>query len=274
MTTPHLTKQPWQLEQATLADVRRLDWQVALLPTGATEPHNLHLPYGTDSFEARYLADACCKKAWELGGKIVQLPVIPYGTETNMQSFPLAMNLQPTTLFLVLRDLVQSIEASGIKKLVIFNSHGGNDFKPFLREVACQTKVHLFLCNWYQMIRDVADTICQNPDDHAGEMETSLILHFHPELVARAADGHLAADAGQQRPMRFEALRKGWVGISRPWHLLTTNTGSGNPHMATAEKGQQLVSAIANRIGPFLAELSLSPTDDWFPFEPIGNPTR
>ncbi len=261
------SKEPWRLEQSTLADARKWDWQVAVLPTGATEPHNLHLPYATDSIEAWHLADACCRKAWELGGRVVQLPVIPYGTETNMQAFPLAMNLQPSTLFLVLADLVKSIEASGIRKVLIFNSHGGNDFKPFLREMANQTSVSLFLCNWYQMVRDAADRICTHPDDHAGEMETSLILHYRPDWVAKSENGGLAADDGRTRPFRFEALKNGWVGMSRPWHLLTTNSGSGYPHLASAEKGRQLQEVVAERIGKFLAELAKADLDPMFPFE-------
>lgn len=256
----------WRLEEITLGDVREQAFQCAVLPMGATEPHNLHLPYGTDSFEAYHLADACCQKAVELGGRVVQLPVIPYGTETNMREFPLAMNLQPTTLFSVLRDLVASLEQSGIRKLVIFNSHGGNDFKPFLREIYGQSQVHVFLCNWYQMIRDVANEICDQPEDHAGEMETSLIMAFRPDLVRKHPNGELAADAGERRPLRFQALREGWVGLSRPWHLLTTNSGSGNPHAATADKGKLLCAAIVDRIGPFLAELSEADIDDTFPF--------
>lgn len=266
MPTP--SSAPWLLGESNLADVRAANFQVAVLPMGATEPHNLHLPYSTDTIEATLLASACCKKAAELGARVVQLPTIPYGTETNMQAFPLAMNLMPSTLSLVLRDLVQSVEASGIYKLVLFNSHGGNDFKPFLREIAGQTKVHVFLCNWYQMIRDATDRICQHPDDHAGEMETSLIMHFRPELVAKKESGELEADAGQRRLLRFEALKQGWVTLSRPWHLLTTNSGSGDPHLATPEKGRQITEEIVARIAPFLAELSASEIDPYFPFVP------
>lgn len=265
---PSPSPRPWMLAELTLAEVQAARWQVAVLPMGATEPHNLHLPYSTDTIEATRLASDCCEKANALGGRVVQLPTIPYGTESNMQSFPLAMNLQPSTVFLMLRDLVRSLEVSQIFKLVLFNSHGGNDLKPFLREIAGQTKVHVFLCNWYQMIRDAADRICQHPDDHAGEMETSLILHFQPEWVVRNESGGLRADEGRQSVLRFEALQQNWVTLSRPWHLLTTNSGSGNPHAATASKGQQLAEEVVRRIAPFLAELSASELDDTFPFSP------
>ncbi len=261
------TRNDWRLEELTLAQARSLDWQVAVLPMGATEPHNLHLPYGTDSIEATSLANLCCARAWELGGRVVQLPTIPYGTETNMQAFPLALNLQPSTLFLMLRDLVCSLEASGIFKLLIFNSHGGNEFKPFLREIFGKTQVQIFLCNWYQMIGDIAKTVCEHQDDHAGEMETSLILSFRPDLVSRESNGAFRADAGDRRPLQFQALHEGWVGLTRPWHLLTTNSGSGNPHSATVEKGEQLTAAIVARIGPFIAELSKAELSDSFPFQ-------
>ncbi|MBX3422974.1 MAG: creatininase family protein [Pirellulaceae bacterium] len=250
----------------TLADVRSLAPTVAVLPMGATEPHNLHLPYGTDSLEAWHLARRCCQRANEQGGRVIQLPVVPYGTESNLQAFPLAMNLQPTTVGLVLRDLVESLANSNIHRLLIFNSHGGNDLKPVLRELYGRTPVNLFLCNWYQMIRDLAGQICEHADDHAGEMETSLILAFRPDLVQQADDGSFQADEGRQRQLRFQALREGWVTLTRPWHLLTTNSGSGNPHAATADKGRRLGEAIVQRVAPFLVELSGCQLDSDFPF--------
>lgn len=259
--------QAWHLHDITLADVRQHAFSLAVLPLGATEPHNFHLPYGTDTIEATELVSRCCQAAWEAGARLVQLPTIPYGTETNMQQFPLAMNIMPSTMAAIVRDLTKSLENSGISKLLLFNSHGGNELKPILRELVPQTSVQLFLCNWYQMIRDVAAEICQHPDDHAGEMETSLVMYFRPELVVQNSDGSLRADAGSVRPFRFEALEKGWVSITRPWHLLTTNSGSGNPHAATADKGRQLCDAVVNRIAPFLCELAQADISEPFPFE-------
>jgi hypothetical protein len=97
-------------------------------------------------------------------------------------------------------------------------------------------------------------------------METSILLATRPELVVRDADGGLTADDGPTKPTRFEAVEEGWVSISRPWHLLTTNTGSGHPHRATAEKGERLLDAIEDRYGRFLVELAESPLDVNFPF--------
>ena len=64
----------------------------------------------------------------------------------------------------------------------------------------------------------------------------------------------------------FEALEKGWVGMTRPWHLLTSNSGSGNPHAASAEKGQTLTQAVVQRIAPFLTQLAVADPAEPFPF--------
>ena len=258
---------PWILGETTYGFVKHADYEVAVLPFGATEPHNLHLPYATDSLEATGIGERVCAEAWRRGAKVVLLPTIPYGTETNMTAFPLAMNLQPSTLAVVIQDLVESLERSGIRKVLLLNSHGGNDFKPVLRELAASTEVQLFLCDWFRMTKDVQATLFEKPDDHAGEMETSMIMALRPDLVARTEQGALRADEGQVAEFRFEALAKGWVGLTRPWDRLTTNSGSGNPHAATAEKGERLLEVVTDRLASFLVELSRAKIDERFPFK-------
>lgn len=260
--------QPWNLLNTNYAHVKNGPFNVAVLPFGATEPHNLHLPYGTDVFEATLIGERICEAAHGRGAKVVLLPTIPYGTETNMRALPLAMNLNPSTLFLVLKDLVASLELSGILKLLLLNSHGGNDLKPMLRELYGQTRVQIFLCNWYQMIADQYSTIFEQRDDHAGEMETSFMMAFRPDLIGRNPDGSLTADDGATSRSRFDAVNCGWVSITRPWHLLTSNSGSGNPHAATPEKGRQLMDLVVTRLSQFLVELSTSDLDPRFPFAP------
>jgi creatinine amidohydrolase len=79
---------------------------------------------------------------------------------------------------------------------------------------------------------------------------------------------HMAlADAGAARPTRFEAINRGWVSITRPWHLATTNTGLGDPTAATADKGRQLMEILTERLGKFLIELAAAPMDEQFPYQ-------
>jgi creatinine amidohydrolase len=259
---------PWILEETNYGFVKDHPYDVAVLPMGATEPHNLHLPYGTDSFEAKAIASRSCETAWNAGARVVMLPVMPYGTETNQREFPLSMNVNPSTLGLFIGDLAASLEYQGIRKLLILNSHGGNDFKPLLRELYGKTEVRLFLCDWFRgAAADAKARIFEHPDDHAGEMETSLGLAFFPELVDRNPEtGQLRGDDGSVRATRFKAVEEGWVSLTRPWHLLTTNSGSGYPHAASAEKGERLMEVLVERISGFLIELANSELDESFPF--------
>lgn len=257
---------PWKLLEANYGDIKNMQFEVAVLPFGATEPHNLHLPYGTDYFEGTIVGEHLCEAAYAQGAKVVLLPTIPYGTETNLREFPLAMNLNPTTVLAIMRDLVESCIDSGIRKIVLLNSHGGNGLKPFLRELSGKVDAHLFLLEWYRAFTDVYDTIFDAPEDHAGEMETSFGLAYFPDLIRMKPDGSLDADEGATAPTRFPAINEGWVSITRPWHLLTTNAGSGNPHQASAEKGRRMMEVLKERIVPFLVELSQSPIDERFPY--------
>ncbi|MDX1945776.1 MAG: creatininase family protein [Pirellulaceae bacterium] len=258
---------PYILSETNYAYTKANPYEVAVLPLGATEPHNLHLPYGTDMYEGTIVGERICATAHARGGKVVLLPTIPYGTETNMHRLPLAVNVDPSTLFRFVTDIVQSCIKSGVRKIVLLNSHGGNEMKPLLRELADKIDGHLFLCNWYTVLsKDEAAQVFDHPDDHGGEMETSFILATHGHLVARTPEGKLAADDGATAPTRFEALNKGWVSITRPWHLLTTNTGSGYPHAASAEKAEKMLAIIAERLGKFLAELSAATLDERFPY--------
>ncbi len=88
-----------------------------------------------------------------------------------------------------------------------------------------------------------------------------MILAHYPELVAMDQ-----ADAGSMAPTRFDAVNRGWVEITRPWHLLTTNSGAGDPRPARAEQGEVLTDIVVERIAGFLTELAASPIDETFPY--------
>jgi len=255
-------KRPWMLAELNYGRVKeQAPFEVAVLPMGATEPHNLHMPYGTDTFQVDLVADRACARATEAGARVVLLPSLPYGTETNQMRFPLAMNLNPSTVARVIGDLVASLETHGVRKCVLLNGHGGNDLKWVLRELHTTTKVHLFLCNWYKMAADRHGEIFEDAGDHAGELETSMGLAHFPELVDLPR-----ADPGSMARTRFEAVNRGWVEITRPWHLLTTNTGAGDPRPATAAKGEALTAIVVERLAAFLKDLSASTLDDEFPY--------
>jgi creatinine amidohydrolase len=202
-----------------------------------------------------------CEAAHARGARVALLPAIPYGTETNQMRFPMAMNLDPSTLARVITDLVDSLATHGVFKCVLLNGHGGNDLKWMLRELHLKTPVKLFVSHWWKLAADHFGEIFVDPGDHAGELETSMILAHRPDLVLEGV-----ADDGSMAPTRFEAVNKGWVEITRPWHLLTTNSGAGDPGPSTAEKGHALTKVVVERLASFLVELDASPLDERFPF--------
>jgi creatinine amidohydrolase len=251
------------LAEMTHAAVRATKWEAAVLPFGATEPHNLHMPYGTDTIQADLIGRRACEYATREGAKVLLLPTIPFGVNTNHLRIPGAVtcSVTPTTLVHLFSDLVDSLERQGIRKLVLLNGHGGNELKPLLRELHHRTKVFLCLCDWFRMATDSYPNIFDQPGEHADEVETSLGLAFFPELLRMQQ-----ADAGKERPTRLDAVNRGWVSISRPWHLATTNTGLGDPGQATADKGRKLMNALVDRLGRFLIDLSALPMSDSFPY--------
>jgi creatinine amidohydrolase len=253
----------WVLADQNHAGLKERHWDVVVLPFGATEPHNLHMPYGTDTLQVETIGARACEYAYKQGASVLLLPAIPYGVNTNHLKVPggLACSVRPTTLLSIISDLVDSFERQGVKKMVLLNGHGGNELKPLMRELHHRTSVFLCLCDWFRMAADAYPSIFQAPGEHADEVETSLGLAFFPDLMRPEL-----ADAGKARPSRFEAINRGWVSITRPWHLVTTNTGLGDPSAATADKGRRLMDVLTERLGTFLVELARSTMDDQFPY--------
>lgn len=251
------------LSEQNHAFIRSQRWEVAVLPFGATEPHNLHMPYGTDCLQVELLGRRACQRAYASGARVLLLPTMPFGVNTNHLQVPGAVtcSVTPTTLLRLLSDLVDSLERQGIRKLVLLNGHGGNELKPLTRELHHRTSVFLCVCDWFRMASDVYRDIFAEPGEHADEVETSFGLAFFPQLLQCEL-----ADDGAARPTRFGAINRGWVSITRPWHLVSANTGLGNPRAATAEKGQRLMDVLEERLSSFLVELAAADMNEQFPY--------
>ena len=144
---------PYILIERTWKDLKTERFDLALIPWGATEAHNYHLPYGTDVYEANAIATESGKKAWEKGAKVVILPTIPFGVNTGQTDIYLDINMSPSTQMAILNDILTVLDRQGIKKFLILNSHGGNDFKSILRELGLDfPKMLLSSCNWFDAL--------------------------------------------------------------------------------------------------------------------------
>src|SRR5919108_4363677 len=124
---------PYILSETTFRTVSSTRYEVAILPWGATEAHNYHLPYGTDNVQCDRLAAEAARIAWERGAKVIVLPTVPFGVNTGQVDIPLTINMNPSTQSALLRDVVVAMETQGLRKLVIFNGHGGDDLPPIIR---------------------------------------------------------------------------------------------------------------------------------------------
>ena len=250
---------PYILAENNWKTVKETDYELAILPWGATEAHNYHLPYGTDVIEANEVAAEAARLAWEKGVKVTVLPAIPFGVNTGQFDVKLDMNMNPSTQLIVLRDVVDVLNRNGIYKLVILNSHGGNDFKTMIRELGLQfPKMFLCSCNWYQAVDQKEFFV--HKDDHGGEMETSVIMHLTPHLVRPLEE----AGDGAAKKFRMTGIREGWAWAERKWTQVTKDTGVGDPRQASVEKGKKYFEAATQKVSTFFVEVAKADNNDLY----------
>lgn len=253
-----MTTRPYILAESTWKTVEATPYDVAILPWGATEAHNYHLPYATDSIQCDALAAESARLAWERGAKIVVLPCVPFGVNTGQLDIKLCLNMNPATQAALLADLVHAIAGQGIRKLVIFNGHGGNDFRQMIRELQPRTTVFLATLNWYKV--GDPNRVFSDHGDHAGELETSVMMHVAPTLVRPLHE----AGNGKEKRWRLAAMREGWAWAPRRWTQISADTGVGNPALATAEKGARYSNEVARHVADFLVELAAADVNDLY----------
>jgi creatinine amidohydrolase len=249
---------PYVLEEVTWKTVRKAKYQVAILPWGAVEAHNYHLPFGTDNIEVKDIAVEAARLAWHQEVRVLVLPTIPLGVNTQQLDIPHTLNLNPSTQALVLADVVESLEAQGMGKLLVLNGHGGNDFKQMIRELQVATDVFLCTLDWWRIPLD--GEIFEDRGDHGGEMETSLMMHLTPGLVLPLEE----AGPGREHRFRVPALREGWAWAPRNWSKATEDTGVGDPSPASADKGAAFFNAVTGRIAQFLIDLAAADPNDLY----------
>jgi len=250
---------PFILAETNWKNIKGAAIDLAILPWGATEAHNYHLPYGTDIIEADLIAAESARLAWEKDAKIMVLPTIPFGVNTGQADIKLDINLNPSTQLAILADIIEVLNRQGIFKLIILNSHGGNDFKSILRELGLRfPKMFLSTCNWFQALDK--SIYFDAGGDHADELETSLILFFKPGLVLPLNE----AGAGNEKKMKIKAFAEKWVWAERKWSQISTDTGVGNPQAATSEKGEKYFKAVTEKIGDLFVQLAQCDLNDLY----------
>ena len=240
------------LSKTSYGKVKGKKFDLAILPWGATEPHNYHIPYLTDSILSYRLSmDALIWAMQNSDMRGMILPVIPLGSQNpGQRELPFCIHTRYETQRAILTDIVASLHRQGISKLVITNGHGGNSFKNMIRDLSVDYPDFLIaVVDWFAIIPQ--SDYFEEKDDHAGEMETSLMMYYRPELVALNDAGD-----GVAKPFGIYALKDKTAWVPRHWTKVSIDTGIGNPKKASAEKGESYAMAIIEKLGQLFIELA------------------
>lgn len=234
----------FDITTATWGEVKKTDnYDMAILPWGATEPHNGHLPYCTDVLITQALAFDVASKVKEQGVNVMVLPGVPFGAQNPGQyELPFCIHTSQATQAAILHDIVRSLNYQGIKKLLIINGHGGNSsFKGFIRDLAFEFPDFIAAySDWFSFIprKDYFDAVV---DDHAGEQETSVIMHYYPGLAKMEYAGD-----GYAKLFKVDGFNRKVAWIPRNWAKVTESTGVGDPSASTPEKGKAYAEAVVS----------------------------
>jgi creatinine amidohydrolase len=253
-------------DQLTWQDVQALDRDrtVAVLPVAATEQHGPHLPLSVDATINRgVLARTLELLAADL--PILVLPPLPVGYSEEHNAFPGTLSVSATTLQQLWTEIGESVHRAGLRKLVIFNSHGG---QPQIAQIVAR-----HLRGTHGMMVVVASsygfgepTGLFNDHErrhgiHAGASETSLMLHLAPELVRRDKLANFSSAAADVEKCHQELRLEGDLGVGIGWQTQDLNPlgACGDATAAKAEAGRALLEHTARRLATLFAEVSTYP---------------
>jgi len=235
---------------------------IAILPVSAIEQHGPHLPCSVDM----HINQGILKRALELADPalpLTVLPMQPIGKSDEHTAFPGTLSLSAQTLTSLWLDIGESVHRAGIRKMVIFNSHGGQPqiMDIVARELRVRHGMLVVVLSWFGfgLPRGIVSAHEQLHGIHGGEIETSMMMHLQPDLVRP----HLAANfeaSSVELAERFQhLLPEGGVGFGWMSHDLHPSGATGNAAAATPEKGEALVEHAAAKLSELLAEVDAFP---------------
>lgn len=242
-----------------LADV------VAVLPVAATEQHGPHLPLGVDTTLVNAVLDVALPQL-SADLPVLVLPTQQVGTSIEHARFSGTLSLSPDTLIRVWTEIGACVAASGIRKLLLFNAHGGQVglMDIVARELRARHGLIVYASNWYNLPLPAEVLARFSADEHrfgihAGDIETSMMLAACPRWVDMTQARNFAS-AAQERAARYPILGNG-KSAKLGWQTQDYNPQGavGDASAATAEKGRMLIEAAARQLGLLLAELSRLP---------------
>ena len=153
---------------------------VGIIPVGALEAHCSHLPLGTDTFNAH--ATVCAAAEREAA---IVFPAYPYGIDVETAHLPGGMALQLDLVFALLENICDEMARNGLKKIILYTGHGGNRYylPQFVQMLPAKRKPYVVYYADVNLFPNADKVLDADEYGHAGEAETSIMLHLAPELV-------------------------------------------------------------------------------------------
>lgn len=243
---------------------------VAVLPVGATEQHGPHLPLSVDAAIVSGIVAAVVEKLPETS-QVLFLPAMPIGKSDEHLRFPGTLTFSAETLIRMWTEIGASVAQSGVRKFVMLNSHGGQIAIMDIvgRELRIKHNMLAFSLNWFGL--GMPDAVYGDHElrhgVHAGDMETSVMLALHPDLVNmdKAKNFHPRTEefARDYRDIGLSGGAKpGWQAQD-----LCPEGACGDAAAANAEKGRQTIDFAAERIASVLGEIERAPVS-WLDNQP------
>jgi len=240
-----------QLEKA-----RELSGGVCILPIGVIERHSSHLPLGTDVFEADALAKGTAEKEYA-----VVLPPLHYSVNANSAHCLGAIDIRPRVLLDFIQNLLDEVARNGFRKILLLNFHGGNRFLlPLIvqeHKTRPEADYELYLPNPHAYESIELRSILETQDNHAGELETSLIQYIAPDTVDKDSVPGYGATLRENYPIPGFLTPVDWV-ASYP------DLYAGDATKASAQKGEQLFEAITARVAKLLQTIKADTASNEF----------
>ena len=264
-TSPALATHRWA--ELNTRDFAALDPArvVAVLPLGATEQHGPHLPLSVDTVLVEGVVNAALSHLAPTDPVLV-LPTQTLGLSTEHTAFAGTLHVSPQTFIQLWCDIGASVARAGVKKLLMFNAHGGNVglMDVVAREMRAQHGLIVYSSSWYNLPLDAAVMGQFSPDEHrfgvhAGDIETSMMLALSPAQV-NMAEARNFASTSQERAKHYAVLGNG-KSAKLGWHMQDYNPqgAAGNAAAATVAKGEALVQSAGEQLALLLKELVALP---------------
>ncbi|MFN8593736.1 MAG: creatininase family protein [Thermomicrobiales bacterium] len=230
------------------------DLGLVLLPVGAHEQHGGNIAVSTDTV----CADALCREAAAmLGPRVAVAPAVPWGISWHHLAFPGTISLRPATLIALLDDIVASLQAHGVRRILIVNGHGGNSatIAVAIEQIKQTHQIPLIAAVFgYALLAEQGASLLQREQiGHGGADEAAVVMAVAPDLARQESfEGPRLTGALAET----DAMLRAYGGfIARPFHEKTENGVTGDATGATAELGRQILDRAARRLVDFVEVL-------------------